>query len=49
VILVTGFSEKINLQTGDDCQIDGFLMKPVDKANLAKTIRKLLDKTKRDR
>ncbi len=43
VILVTGFSDKINIRTGSDLQIDAFLMKPVDKANLAKTVRKLLD------
>ena len=43
VILITGFSEKINIRTGSDLQIDGFLMKPVDKADLAKTVRKLLD------
>jgi len=43
VILVSGFSEKIKIRTGPDCQVDGFLMKPADKASLAKTIRKLLD------
>ena len=42
VILCTGFSEKIKGH-GENLDIDGFLMKPLDKVKLAKTIRNLLD------
>ena len=42
VILCTGFSEKI-IGLGENLNVDGFLMKPIDKAMMAKTIRKLLD------
>ena len=44
VILCTGFSDQIKIRTGTDMQIDAFLMKPINKAKLTKTIRKLLDK-----
>ncbi len=43
VILCTGYSEKINIRAGVDLQIDGFLMKPVDKVQMARAIRKFLD------
>ena len=46
VILCTGFSEKINIQPGPDLQINDFLMKPVNKAKLAKTVRQVLDNKK---
>ena len=46
VILCTGFSEKINIQPGPDLQINGFLMKPVNKTKLAKTVRQVLDNKK---
>ncbi len=42
VILCTGFSEKINVQS-DNRNIDGFLMKPADASTMAATIRKVLD------
>lgn len=42
VILCTGFSEKINGQ-GENLDIDGFMMKPVDQAKLAGLMRKVLD------
>ena len=45
VILCTGFSEKINGKS-ESLNIDGFLMKPVDKMKMAKTIRKVLDESK---
>jgi CheY-like chemotaxis protein len=47
LILCTGFSERIDIQIGPDLQIDGFLMKPVEKSKLAKTIRSLLDSRKK--
>jgi CheY-like chemotaxis protein len=43
VILCTGFSKKVNGYR-EDLEIDGFLMKPVDKAKMAETVRKVLDK-----
>lgn len=43
VILCTGFSEKINFRTGQDCQMEGFLLKPVRSKKLAEIVRKLLD------
>jgi CheY-like chemotaxis protein len=46
IILNTGFSDKINIQAGHNLQIDGFLIKPVNKKTLAITVRKLLDETK---
>jgi CheY-like chemotaxis protein len=42
VILCTGYNEKIDSHK-KDLEIDGFLMKPIDKAKLAKTVRKILD------
>jgi len=42
VILCTGFSEKIDGHPAD-LNSDGFLMKPVDKAGMAETVRKVLD------
>jgi PAS domain S-box-containing protein len=46
IILNTGFSDKINIQAGHNLQVDGFLIKPVNKKTLAITVRKLLDETK---
>ena len=42
VILCSGYNEKIDSHK-EDLKIDGFLMKPIDKAKLAKTVRKILD------
>ena len=46
VILCTGFSEKLDHQHASQMNIDGLLMKPVDRGKMAVTIRKVL-KTKR--
>ncbi|MEA3230311.1 MAG: PAS domain S-box protein [Thermodesulfobacteriota bacterium] len=46
VILCTGFSEKLNHQHAFQMNIDGFLMKPVDKRKMAITIKKVLRATK---
>jgi|GEM_PF-2286315 len=43
VILCTGFSSKISVGTVESMGVDGFLMKPVGKKDLLKTIRSLLD------
>jgi two-component system cell cycle sensor histidine kinase/response regulator CckA len=45
VILCTGFSEQIS-GDGENLDIDGFLMKPVDKEKMAKMVRKVLNKVK---
>ncbi len=47
VILCTGFSEKIEDQ-GSNLEIDGLLMKPVDKFKMARTIREVLDSSVRN-
>ncbi|MFO7738578.1 MAG: response regulator, partial [Desulfatiglandaceae bacterium] len=47
VILCTGFSEKINEQKNGDPGVEGFIMKPVTRTELAKTVRCLLDEPKR--
>ncbi|MCP4346626.1 MAG: response regulator [Desulfobacterales bacterium] len=43
VIVCTGFSEKLNKEKAKAVGLKGFLMKPVSKAELAKTVRKVLD------
>jgi len=43
IILCTGFSELINEEKAKALGIRGFLMKPVDMKNLAKTVRRVLD------
>ncbi|MBS3809401.1 MAG: response regulator, partial [Desulfobacterales bacterium] len=43
VILCTGFSEKINDQQRKELGIEGFLMKPVTKKDIAEAVRKVLD------
>ena len=46
VILCTGFSEKISVRQESD-EIEGFLMKPVDKVKMAKMVRKVLDESQK--
>jgi PAS domain S-box-containing protein len=43
IILCTGFSELINEEKAKSLGIRGFIMKPVDMKNLAKTVRRVLD------
>ncbi len=43
VILCTGFSEKMSREKAKSLGIKGFLMKPIVKTELAKTIREVLD------
>lgn len=43
IIICTGFSERINKEKAEEIGVNGFLMKPVVKSDLAKTVRKLLD------
>jgi len=44
IILCTGYSEKVSNSKAREIGIDAFLMKPVANANLAKTLRKVLDR-----
>jgi CheY-like chemotaxis protein len=46
VILCTGFSEKINKDSALAIGIKGFLMKPVSKSDMARTVREVLDEAK---
>ncbi|SHO49920.1 two-component regulator propeller domain-containing protein [Desulfopila aestuarii] len=46
VILLTGFSEKLQEQTSEDLAVEGLLFKPVDKGELAATIRTILENRK---
>ena len=46
VILCTGYSKKINDETASEIGIRAFAFKPVVKADLAKTVRKVLDDAK---
>ncbi|MGC8493063.1 MAG: response regulator [Syntrophobacteraceae bacterium] len=45
VILMTGFSEKIDAEKAKKLGVQGFLMKPVELKDLAHLVRKVLDKT----
>jgi len=46
IIICTGFSEILNAEKAKAIGIDGFVMKPVVQQELAKEIRKVLDKNK---
>jgi PAS domain S-box-containing protein len=46
VILCTGYSKKISEETAAEIGIKKFVHKPMAKADLARTVRKLLDETK---
>ncbi|MCF8129589.1 MAG: response regulator [Deltaproteobacteria bacterium] len=43
VILCTGFSERIRLETAEAIGIKAFLKKPVTKSEMARTVRRVLD------
>lgn len=43
IIICTGFSERICRQKATELGIEGFLMKPVSKSEMAHTVRKVLD------
>ncbi len=44
IIICTGYSSKMDAEKADFAGISGFIMKPVDKKELALTIRKILDR-----
>ena len=46
IIVCTGFSEKLSKEKAESIGIKGFLMKPVLKSDMAKTVRKVLDNGK---
>ena len=46
VILMTGFSSKIDAEKAGELGIEGFLMKPVAMEELARTVRTVLDQRK---
>jgi len=46
VIICTGFSERINKEQAEAIGVNGFLMKPVVKSEMAQMVRKVLDKAK---
>jgi two-component SAPR family response regulator len=46
VILCTGFSERIKDRNINELGINGILMKPIIKSDLAQTVRKVLDEVK---
>jgi CheY-like chemotaxis protein len=46
VILCTGYSKKISDELASEIGIKAFAYKPMVKADLAKTVRKVLDETK---
>jgi CheY-like chemotaxis protein len=43
IVICTGYSKKISEQSADDIGIRAFVYKPVVKADLAETVRRVLD------
>ena len=48
VILCTGYSKKMSNESAIDIGIKAFITKPIERANLAKIVRKVLDESKQD-
>ena len=48
IIICTGFSERLNQEKAAAIGVKEFLMKPIVKSELAKTVRKVLDEAKGD-
>ena len=46
ILICTGFSERLNQEKAASIGVKGFLMKPIAKSELAKTVRKMLDEAK---
>ena len=46
IILCTGYSKKISDETAKEIGIKAFAYKPIVRADLAKTVRKVLDEAK---
>jgi len=47
IIICTGFSERINKEQAEIIGVKGFLMKPVEKSDMAKMVREVLDEAKK--
>ncbi|NWH04643.1 cache domain-containing protein [Desulfobacter latus] len=45
IIICTGFSERINKERAEKIGVNGFLMKPIVKSDMAGMVRKVLDET----
>lgn len=43
IIICTGFSERLDKEKAENIGVKGFLMKPIAKAEMAKTVRRVLD------
>jgi CheY-like chemotaxis protein len=46
IIICTGFSERITKEKVEEAGINGFLMKPIRKPELARVVRNVLDEAK---
>ncbi len=46
VVICTGFSERINKEKAQEIGVNGFLMKPIMKSDMAQMIRNILDEAK---
>ena len=44
IIICTGFSERLDRKNANSMGVDGFLMKPLVKSDLANMVRNVLDK-----
>ena len=48
IIICTGFSERLDSKKAESIGIKGFLMKPIIRAEMAKTVRRVLDEAKEE-
>ena len=46
IIICTGFSDRINKERAEEIGVNGFIMKPIVKADMAEMVRKILDDSK---
>ena len=46
IIICTGFSERINKDKAKELGVNGFLMKPIVKSEVAAAVRKIFDEVK---
>ncbi|MCP3955412.1 MAG: response regulator, partial [Desulfobacterales bacterium] len=46
IVICTGFSERMDKDKADAIGIKGFLMKPIVRSAMARTVRSVLDETK---
>ena len=48
IIICTGSNERFNQEKASEMDLKGFLMKPIVKSELSKTVRKAIDESKED-